>query len=58
MGLESDAVSDPRAVVIHFHDASSTGRTVVGAWWFDFIAFRTVSELIELVYLMNPFASA
>ena len=51
----ANTVANPWTMVIHFHDAFATGRTVVCSWGFHFITAFAVFELIEFVHVVVVF---
>jgi hypothetical protein len=42
LGIESDAVVDPGAVVVHHDDAAATFVAVVHVWWLERVADKTL----------------
>ncbi len=53
MRVYSDAVPNPRTVMIHAHNTFTTDRAVMSAWCLYRLALFTVSEsdvIVDLIY--------
>ena len=44
MVIDADTIPDPRAVMVHLHDASLAHRAVMGSWGLDLVALLAELE--------------
>lgn len=44
--VESNTAIDPRTVMIHLQDTSTTCTAMMGAWWFVIVACFTETRLV------------
>jgi hypothetical protein len=51
---QTNAISNPRAVMVHFQDAKSTNSTVMSSRRFDIFTFCAPFELVSVFYSVVP----